>query len=89
MTRTYNPNLDNVYINRDGTIRWDGDAIGTVSKLSAADARLVGGQWRAEVGDPVHPEQWPRYRATYSRTRRDAVADVLDGLEAPDERRHA
>ena len=84
MARTYDPNLDNVFVKMDGRILWDGEEIGLVTKLGEADAKLVGGRWRAEVGDATRPEVWPGYRAVYSRTKRDAVAQVLESVEAPD-----
>jgi hypothetical protein len=77
--RTYDRDLDDVFVNRDGTIRWDGDAIGRVEKIGSEI-----GEWRAEVGDPATPEAWPRYRASYARTRKAAIADVLEGLEVPE-----
>lgn len=81
--RTYDPSLDDVYVNRDGTIRWDGEAIGLVVKTEGLAKEM--GAWRAEVGSPAAPEVWPRYRASYAKTRKAAVADVLEGLEVPPE----
>ena len=75
MSRKFDPNLDDVHVNRDGTIRWDGDAIGVVGKVEGLAPG--GARWRAEVGDPSAPEAWPPFRSVYARTRRDAVAGVL------------
>lgn len=80
--RKYDPNLDDVYVNRDGTIRWAGDAIGRVDRVEGPLAP-ANAKWRAEVGDAAAPEAWPRFRAVYARTRRDAVAGVLEDVEAP------
>ena len=74
-----NPNTDDVYVNRDGTIRWDGEAIGLVYKTEGPAL----GKWRAEIGDPAHPDKWPGFRASYASTRSAAVADVLENVEAP------
>jgi hypothetical protein len=76
--------LDSVYVNADGTIRWDGDPIGRVMKTEEGLARELG-QWRAEVGSPAAPEAWPRWVACYAKTRKAAVGAVLDGLEVPPE----
>jgi len=81
MARTYDPDLDNVHVNRDGRIHWDGELIGHVTKVDPAYRAM--GAWRAEIGDPAKPEAWPPYRVMYSRTRTDAVAGVLDGVEVP------
>jgi len=81
MTRTYDPDLDDVYVNRDGTIRWNGDAIGSVSRVESWAAAY--GDWRAEIGNAADPEAWPGYRAAYGKTRKAAVAEVLAGVEAP------
>jgi len=82
MSRTYDPNLDDVYVNRDGTIRWDGEAIGRVDRVDHPAYRPMGA-WRAELGDPADVDAWPPWRAVYARTRRAAVAGALDGVEAP------
>lgn len=82
--RTYDPNLDNVFVKNDGRILWDGDEIGSVTKVEQGLGTPPAWKWRAEVGDAAKPEAWPPYRASYARTRFDAVADVLDGVEAPD-----
>jgi hypothetical protein len=82
MTRTYDPDLDNVYVNRDGTIRWDGEQIGNVDKVDQAFWKL--GRWRAEIGNPSRPEDWPPFRASYGRTRSEAVAGALEGVEVPE-----
>lgn len=81
MTRTYDPDLDNVYVNQDGTIRWDGEEIGNVQKTD--DPPHPSWKWRAEIGDPANPTKWPRFRASHAKTRGAAVEDVLDGLEVP------
>jgi len=77
--------LGDVHLNKDGTIRFSGDAIGYVSK---GDLPLgMGswkGSWRAQVGDPERPEEWPSYRSCYGKTRKAAVSDVLADLEHPD-----
>lgn len=77
-----NPDVDDVYVNRDGTIRWDGVAIGHVVRVTdPSDSRFT---WRAEIGDVLaDANAWPAYAVAYSRTRRGAVAGVLDGVEAP------
>jgi hypothetical protein len=78
------PNLDDVYVNRDGTIRWNGDAIGTVAKVEVNSGFAIAGMmWRAEIGDAAKPEEWPPYRASYARTRKAAIWDVLADVEAP------
>jgi hypothetical protein len=79
--RNYNPDLDNVYVARNGTIRWDGDEIGFVEKTEGLGIAM--GKWRAEVGDAAKPEEWPRYRVSYAPTRKAAIGDVLDGIEVP------
>jgi hypothetical protein len=70
-------NLGDVHINRDGTIRHNGDPIGFVSKVT--EERL----WRAEVGTPVaRPDvDWPPYAVVYAHTRREAVLSVIAPLE--------
>jgi len=83
MARPYDPDLDNVHVNRDGTIRWDGEAVGYVMKVEGTLAAQIG-KWRAELGDPGKPTGWPPYRAGYAKTRAEAVAVVLEGLEVPD-----
>lgn len=80
--RTYDPDLDNVYVNRSGAIRWDGDQIGSVAKVEQSFWRM--GKWRAEIGDPARPTAWPPFRAVYAATRKAAVAEVLEGVEVPD-----
>ena len=87
--RTYDPNLDNVHVRTPkgsdtSTILWDGEAIGLVFKVDSDLALAAGWKWRAEVGDVADPEAWPRYRASYGRTRKLAVADVLEGVEVPE-----
>lgn len=79
MTRTYDPNLDDVHVNRDGTIRWDGEPIGYVWQ-----GITPGSKWRAELGDVARPDAWPGYRVCYADTRREAVAGALEGVEAPE-----
>lgn len=81
MPRTYDPDLDNVFVKKDGRILWDGEAIGLVMKVDEAYKAM--GSWRAELGDPARHEAWPPYRAVYARTRRAAVAGVLEGVEVP------
>lgn len=80
MARTYDPDLDNVYVSKSGIIRWDGDVIGLAHKTE--DPAL--GKWRAEIGNAAKPDVWPPYRASYAKTRASAIADVLDGLEVPE-----
>jgi hypothetical protein len=85
MKRTYDPNLDDVFVNRNGTIRWDGDEIGRVEKLEVEDGFSIAGMmWHATIGDPVACEVWPPYRASYAPTRKAAIAGVLEGLEVPE-----
>jgi len=80
--RTYDHNLDNVFVKMDGRILWDGDEIGNVMKVDAAFHKM--GKWRAEIGDPSNPTAWPPFRASYARTKAAAVADVLEGVEVPE-----
>jgi hypothetical protein len=80
MARTYDPDLDNVYVSKSGVIRWDGDDIGLVYKTEGPAL----GKWRAEIGNPANPDAWPPYRASYAGTRNAAVADVLENLEVPE-----
>lgn len=76
----------NVYVNRDGTIRYDGEPIGFVGKVEVDSGFSIAGMsWRAELGDARKPEQWPPYRAVYDRTRKGAVAGVFEGVEIPAE----
>jgi len=83
MTRPYDPDLDNVIVRKDGRILWDGEEVGHVVKTEGTLATQIGA-WRAELGDVRKPTGWPPYRAGYAKTRRDAVAVVLEGLEVPD-----
>lgn len=80
--RTFDPDLDDVHVNRDGTIRWDGEPIGYVGKVEGALAP-ANAKWRAEIGNPADPEAWPRYVAIYAQTRQDAVQAVLEGVVVP------
>ena len=87
--RTYDPNLDNVYVRTPkgsptSEILWDGETVGLVMKVEGGFGIPAGWKWRAEIGNAADPEAWPRYRASYGRTRRLAVADVLEGVEVPD-----
>lgn len=83
MNRTYNPDLDIVYVQRNGTILWDGEAVGYVWKIERGTLAPGNAKWRAEVGDPANPEAWPRYRSLYAMTRADAVNGALEGVEVP------
>jgi hypothetical protein len=80
--RAYDPDLDFLYVRRDGRILLEGELLGRVAKVDPAYRAM--GSWRAELGDPAKPEAWPPYRACYARTRRGAVAAVLEGLEVPE-----
>jgi hypothetical protein len=73
----------NVYVNRDGTIRWEGDPVGLVKKVDDFGFASMGMRWRAELGDPANVDGWPPYRAVYAKTRAQAVAGVLEGVEEP------
>ena len=87
MKRTYDPNLDDVYVAKDGTIRWDGEDIGYVGKTEGVAKAM--GAWRAEVGNPAEPAKWPRYMSVYATTRKEAVAGVLRIVAAPAAVEHA
>ena len=82
--RPYDPDLDYLHVQRNGTILLEGEAIGLVLKVDDAGFGSLGMSWRAELGDPGQPEAWPPYRAVYDKTRKGAVAGVLEGLEVPD-----
>lgn len=75
--------LGDVHVNRDGTVRFNGDPIGYVYKLEDSDLGRQIGKWRCEVGDVAQPEQWPAYCASYAKTRKDAVLGAISGLEVP------
>jgi hypothetical protein len=79
MGRPYDPDLDFLHVQRDGTILLEGEQIGHVARMD--EPPNVNWTWRAERGNPAAPEAWPPYRASYGRTRALAVADVLEGLE--------
>lgn len=74
--------LGDVHVNRDGTIRYDGDPIGLVSKMDKAYWEM--GRWRAEIGDPAKPAVWPGYRVVYADARMTAVKSVLDSVPNPE-----
>jgi hypothetical protein len=73
--------LGDVHVNKDGTIRFNGDPIGWVSKVD--DAWKTMGSWRAEIGDAGDPEAWPPYRAVYAKTRKAAIVSALADIEVP------
>jgi len=83
MSRPYDPDLDYLHVQRNGTILLEGEPIGFVMKTEGTLAQEIGA-WRAELGDVAKPTAWPPYRAGYAKTRRGAVAVVMDGLEVPD-----
>jgi hypothetical protein len=68
--------LGDVYVNRDGTIRFEGEPIGYVFKHEP-------GTWRAEIGSAAFLEAWPPYGVAYAKTRKAAVASVLEDIEVP------
>ena len=69
-----------VHVKRNGEILVDGESVGWVSKVDLAYAAM--GSWRAEVGDPANPgfdeKGGYRYRVVYAKTRKAAVAAVLE-----------
>ena len=74
----------NVYVRRDGRILFNGDDIGFVSKVEVEEGpSLAGMAWRAEIGDPGRPEEWPPYRVEFRTKRTDAIDAVLEGVEEP------
>jgi hypothetical protein len=60
------------YTNRDGSIRIEGVKVGHVAKLDTPGPG--GSKWRAEVGDPAHPDT---YRAAYAKTKWQAVEETM------------
>lgn len=72
--------LGDVHVNADGTIRHNGEPIGTVLRVEPPSPI---GKWRAEIGDPRACEAWPAWRAVYAGTRKVAVASAIEDLEVP------